>query len=260
MIRHLLTEALASIPRHEWHPKISLYLRSFNVVMGEFPEIDELDEGKWDAIILTGTPESCTQEHVIWMDVLRKYVAHVAEVHPLVRIIGLCFGHQLIAQAFGGEVVQDRANAEYLEQLHYDSVKQMPKPVDDEPWELVGSSEQVPIQGLALRYATEAPPLPSSVKTSSYIAFDVEDSTTSASGPLAIRHLHVFTLQGHPEFNTAVAQTELTALHECQQMDEATYRAAYKRAGAEQDGLETARMILAMLGVEPALAEENLSM
>ncbi|WFC96643.1 GMP synthase (glutamine-hydrolyzing) [Malassezia brasiliensis] len=258
MFRNVFTEALATIPRYEWHPKISLYLRSFNVVLGEFPEVSELDDGVWDAVLVTGTPESCTQENVLWMDVLRKYLVHVTTVHPLVRVIGICFGHQLIAQAFGAQVVQDKAKAERLEQLHEDAVMDMPQPVDGDAWELVGSSEKAKIQGLALRYPTEAPPLPSSVKTSSYIAFDVDDSTTSASGPLPIRNLHVFTLQGHPEFNTAVTENELTALHNGQVLDEATYAAAFGRASEEQDGLETARMLLAMLGVEPALAQEEI--
>ena len=55
MFRNLFTEALATIPRYEWHPKISLYLRSFNVVLGEFPEVSELDDGVWDAVLVTGT-------------------------------------------------------------------------------------------------------------------------------------------------------------------------------------------------------------
>ena len=116
MFRNVFTEALATIPRYEWHPKISLYIRTFNVVLGEFPEIEELDEGTWDAVLVSGTrmyscvltlAASCTNENVIWMDVLRKYLVHLVTVHPLVRLIGICFGHQLIAQAFGGKVVQD---------------------------------------------------------------------------------------------------------------------------------------------------------
>lgn len=134
----------------------------------------------------------------------------------------------------------------------------LPQPVDDDKWAVLGSTEKAKVQGLALRYTTEAPPLPSSAKTSSYIAFDVDDSVTSASGPLPIRSVHVLTLQGHPEFNTAVTKDELTALHKAQKLDDAIYSEAFERASAEQDGLETARMLLAMLGVEPATAVESL--
>lgn len=55
MFRHVFTEALATIPRHEWHPKISLYIRSFNVTLGEFPDVSQLDDGLWDAVVVTGT-------------------------------------------------------------------------------------------------------------------------------------------------------------------------------------------------------------
>ena len=43
---------------------------------------------------------------------LRKYLVHLVTVHPLIRVIGICFGHQIVAQAFGGKVVQDKTNAE----------------------------------------------------------------------------------------------------------------------------------------------------
>lgn len=38
---------------------------------------------------------------------------HTAEEHPLVRIIGVCFGHHLIARAFGGEVAKNVAGWEF---------------------------------------------------------------------------------------------------------------------------------------------------
>lgn len=48
----------------------------------------------------------------MWIDVLSKYLAHVVEEHPLVRVFGVGFGHQIIARAFGGAVVHDKAHAE----------------------------------------------------------------------------------------------------------------------------------------------------
>ena len=55
MFRNALAEALGVIPRHHWHPKISLHLQAFNVMMAEFPDIAQLDDGMWDAVIVTGS-------------------------------------------------------------------------------------------------------------------------------------------------------------------------------------------------------------
>ena len=45
----------ANIPRHDWHPKISLHLQAFNIMMAEFPDISQLDDGAWDAMVVTGS-------------------------------------------------------------------------------------------------------------------------------------------------------------------------------------------------------------
>lgn len=55
MLRNTLAEALANIPRHEWHPKISLHLQSFNVQAAEFPDLAQIDDGLWDALWVTGS-------------------------------------------------------------------------------------------------------------------------------------------------------------------------------------------------------------
>lgn len=59
------------------------------------------------------TASSATEENSMWMEVLSKYLEHLVLEHPLVRIIGLGFGHQLVARAFGGKVVQDKHHAEF---------------------------------------------------------------------------------------------------------------------------------------------------
>lgn len=122
----------------------------------------------------------------------------------------------------------------------------------------MGGTDTVPYQGMVLRYPTEAPPLPSTVKSSAYVAFDVDDSVTGAAGPLPLRSVHVLTLQAHPEFNVAVTQNELSAIHAANEMDDALFKRAYEQAAAPNDGLETARALLTMLGVEPSTSDQSL--
>ena len=69
----------------------------FYVSKNEFPE--SLDP--FDAILLTGSPCSVHDAHA-WIGRLIELV-RVADARGL-GIMGSCFGHQLIARAFGGEV------------------------------------------------------------------------------------------------------------------------------------------------------------
>ena len=63
----------------------------------EFPQ--DIDE--YDAILLTGSPCSVHDDH----DWIERLVELVLEAHERrLRIVGSCFGHQLVARAFGGEV------------------------------------------------------------------------------------------------------------------------------------------------------------
>ena len=72
-------------------------LDSFYVSENEFP--DSLDE--YDAYLLTGSPCSVHDEHD-WISRLSQLV--VDANHRNKRIVACCFGHQLVAKLFGGEV------------------------------------------------------------------------------------------------------------------------------------------------------------
>lgn len=146
-------------------------------------------------------------------------------------------------------------DSQTLQQAHMDYVCDMPLPVEGDAWQSLGGNEKCPIQGLTLHYPTEAPPLPSSVKTSSYVAFDVEDIATGSSGPMPIRSAHVLTLQGHPEYNAPVMRDLLSQLRESGIINETEYEAALSSVHEGQRNLDTAKILLAMLGMEPATAE-----
>jgi len=69
----------------------------FYVSKNHFP--DRIDD--YDAFLVTGSPCSVYDDHD-WIPRLEALVREVASRGK--RVIGSCFGHQLVAKAFGGEV------------------------------------------------------------------------------------------------------------------------------------------------------------
>lgn len=62
--------------------------------------------GSYDGVVLSGSPDMMSQEKV-----QRKFANEVDAIRDSqVPVFGICFGHQMIAHAFGSRVVQDREN------------------------------------------------------------------------------------------------------------------------------------------------------
>lgn len=72
-------------------------LHSFFVSQHHFP--DSIDD--YDAILVTGSPCSVHDRHD-WIERLTGLIRQAARQGK--RVVGSCFGHQLVARAFGGEV------------------------------------------------------------------------------------------------------------------------------------------------------------
>ena len=75
----------------------SARLDCYFVSKNHFPP--RLDD--YDAILVTGSPCSVHDEHE-WIDRLGALIRQAAERGK--RVVGSCFGHQLVARTFGGEV------------------------------------------------------------------------------------------------------------------------------------------------------------
>lgn len=59
------------------------------------------DPAKLDAVLITGSPAG-VYDTLPWMDPLRDFIRRAHDRGT--RMVGICFGHQIIADALGGEV------------------------------------------------------------------------------------------------------------------------------------------------------------
>lgn len=151
----------------------SLEFITYDVEHGEFP--DDIDEV--DAYLITGSKASVYDE-LAWIKPLQDFVVELHRAKK--KTIGVCFGHQLIAQALGGKT--QKADAGWGVGVH---PARWHKPVD---WAGEANGEfklLVSHQDQVTRAAKGA-----------------EVLAGSEFCPIAITQLenHMLTFQGHPEF------------------------------------------------------------
>ncbi len=90
--------------------------QAFMACDGELPD----NPGSCDSYIITGSAASVYEE-LPWIAPLESFVRDAARTVP---VVGICFGHQLIAQAFGGKV--EKAQAGWGVGAHFYDVAEQP--------------------------------------------------------------------------------------------------------------------------------------
>ncbi|KAG6830590.1 hypothetical protein H0H87_007587 [Tephrocybe sp. NHM501043] len=185
-----------SLPPHA--PSTHFTLEPYDVVHKmEYPSEEQLDG--YDALMYTGSAANA-YEDIEWINRLVAFTARVLRERPRLRIIGICFGHQIISRALGGSCVPNNGVWEVgptpldltdlgkqlfgvdslnIQQMHRDHVPSLPpSPSPDEALHLLGSTSTSPIQG--------------------YITFFPSSQSQS------LANTHIITVQGHPEFTEPI--------------------------------------------------------
>ena len=149
--------------------------KTFDIQKAEFPE-----PGTFDALIVTGSPAGA-YDPLPWIARLEAFL----RANDRVPIVGICFGHQIMAQAFGGKVVKSEKG--FAVGLHDYGV------VSREPWmDDVGAFS---IPASHQDQVVELPPQSHVVACSAFTPL----------AALAYDSRPAISFQGHPEFDPTFA-------------------------------------------------------
>lgn len=150
----------------------SLRFTTWNVEAGELP--DSVDAA--DAFLITGSKSSAYDDKA-WIRALEQFVR---ELHAARRkLIGICFGHQLVAQALGGKVAKSPKGWGCGIQCYAMAQAEFPEADGPEVCLLASHQDQV----------SELPPGARVIATNAHCEY--------AGMTLGE---HILTFQGHPEF------------------------------------------------------------
>lgn len=189
-------------------------MRVYTVINGEYPA----SPNEADAFLITGSKYDAFAEED-WVRQLREYTRTLyAQGRPLV---GICFGHQLLAHALGGEAARSDKGWG-LGVMRY-KLQERPGFVD--------GGDQV---DLVASHRDQVWCLPPGARL----------LLSNAFCPLAAFHLpgRLLALQGHPEFTTGYAQ-DLLDCREDRLPADAVTAARHTLATQEPEGLRVGRWI-----------------
>jgi len=190
----------------------------YDVEQGEYP--DDIDAV--DAYLITGS-KSGAYEDKPW---ITRLMAFVRELHARrKKLVGICFGHQVIAQALGGRVVKsDKGWGVGLHTHRFDALPDWHDGGDADVHLLVSHQDQVE----QLAPGTE-----------------VLAGSTFCENAVCQIGTHILTFQGHPEFVPGYARAIMEFRRDI--LGEATYGKGMASLAGEHQGARVARWIAAFL-------------
>jgi len=206
--------------------KPELELISYEVVNGEYPQ--DLDEV--DGYLITGSKLS-VYDDVPWIHALKAFVKKLHDAKK--KTVGICFGHQLVAEALGGKTLA--ADQGWCVGVH--SVK-----LNDEATDYgLGDGE---IQLLS-SHKDQVQELPTGGRL--LASTDTCPMAMTAVGD------HILTIQGHPEFHKDYARALLDMRREI--LGDSLYQDAVSSLTEETDQTKVASWIINFMAGQAAEQE-----
>jgi GMP synthase-like glutamine amidotransferase len=155
----------------------------FDVTRGQYPK-----PGAFDALLITGSAAGA-YEPLPWIAPLKDFLVEAKGKAPMV---GICFGHQVMAEAFGGRV--EKSDKGWGIGLHHYDVTAR------EPW-MDADAAGFAIPASHQDQVTVQPPHAHVIAASAFTPF----------AGLAYDDQPAISFQGHPEFDPAYAEALLIA-------------------------------------------------
>lgn len=216
-------------------PHVSIDFTNFDTLSGEYPELPKGVVGSgveqpWDLYILTGSHFGVYEEEQ-WIRDVEVWIRKADALK--VPILGICFGHQVLASALGGAVTQS------------------PK-----GWEVGAHSFQLNETGQRVFKGKTSIHLHSSHQD---IVSRLPECLTSLGGNAhtdhhaLIKDSHIITLQMHPEFSRETQSALLNRKADFSLLTDAEYQTAVRSLDDNVDDAFVACACLAFLKLHPEL-------
>lgn len=209
-----LEASVAKLPTPEFP---GLQITTWDVQKFEsYPPLEEID-----AILISGSG-SCAFDNAPWIIKLVEFTRMVLAEQTRVRVIGICFGHQIVARALGAKVARNPQGWE---------ASVVPVQLSPQGKTLFGGRDTLDICQMHLDIVTE---LPRGVQLLGSTPLDKVHSMYVTK--------RLITIQGHPEYNGEIV-SELLVLRVPKDILEETMA----RANDKHDGLEFGVAVLKFL-------------
>ena len=151
-------------------------IESFDVQAGELPE-----PGAHAAYLITGSPAG-VYDPLPWIEPLQQFIRDAGDS----KMVGICFGHQVMAEALGGHV--EKSDNGWGAGLHHYSI------VHSEPW--IDTARPIAVPASHQDQVVVQPPNTDVVAASDFTPF----------AALAWTDRPAISFQFHPEFSPAFAK------------------------------------------------------